>query len=112
MSVVIALYFCLALLALGNCGTAETQAMSVIRKGGEPPLGIRFWAQTYMYRTPRYEVFRYYGTDYTTGHYWFESLTEKTLISRSLEQLNQSGFRPFLLNMERIDAFLMQHKEG
>jgi hypothetical protein len=82
------------------------------RDPANPPLGIAYWAQTYLQRTPRYEVFRYYGRDYDSGLYWFESVTEKNLISRSFYQLNANGFNPFLLNMERIDAFLTKHKEG
>jgi hypothetical protein len=60
--------------------------------------GIRFWALHYLYRSPKIEVYRYVGYEPNTGRYFFQSVRNKSILHRNHYQLNESNFKPFLLN--------------
>jgi hypothetical protein len=80
--------------------------MSVIKRG-DFLMGIRYWAQWYTHMTPQYEVFKYIGTNQDTGISYFESIKNKgAIIGRSFYQLNVNGFHPFVLDHNRIQAYL------
>jgi hypothetical protein len=72
--------------------------------------GIRHWVQFYAHRVPRMEVFRYVGVDKNLGIYYFQSVTHKTIIGRNFYQLNMNGFRPFLLDIKRIQEEMNKTK--
>ena len=91
------------------------QMSNIIKRDRRPPCGVWFWAQFYDNPNivPRFEVFRYIGRQLSTGYYWFEAVKGQALISRTLQQLNQNGFRPFLLEPEKMmDAVAISKAES
>jgi hypothetical protein len=67
--------------------------------------GVRIWAQWYFSRVPRFELFYYLGKDVEKDLYFFKSRTEKTQIMKTLDQIGNGGFRPFLLDTKRIERY-------
>lgn len=68
-----------------------------------PLLGIRYWVQWYIKRIPKFEVFEYIGKDPDRGMYFFKSRSEGTIVGRQFSELNRFGFRPFLLDINKIE---------
>lgn len=67
------------------------------------PLGIKFWAQFFEHTKPRYEVFRFISFDPKRGLYNFQSVKQpKLFVVKSFADLNVNGFRPYLLNCEKL----------
>lgn len=73
--------------------------------------GIKYWAQHYLHRTPRYEVFVYLGKQSDTGLHVFRSVKENVVIGKQFHQLNVGGFHPFCLDFEAIMKFLETQDE-
>jgi hypothetical protein len=75
-------------------------------------LGVRHWAQWYGMRKPRFEVFRYVGFQSNTGLYYFQSVSNGTIMARGFYQLNANGFVPFCLNYARSVQALEEQKNA
>lgn len=74
----------------------------------ESLFGISYWAQHYV-TIPRFEVFYYLGEEKGTGLHFFQSKSEGTIISKTIDELyrgvatdKHSLFKPLLLNMDKI----------
>ena len=62
-------------------------------------LGVKFWAQYFSQRVPRYEVFRYYGYQPATGAHFFEKFrSPRILLGMTEQQLVNSMFKPFCVD--------------
>lgn len=75
----------------------------------EPIFGIRVWAQFYPNCVPRFEVFDYLGVERKTGHHYFVSRREGTIIGKTPGQLydafkynQEMNFRPLLLDFDKL----------
>lgn len=67
------------------------------------PLGIRYWMQVDTSKKPHYTVFECMGRLLYTDQYWFkERKGSPLLFIKSLSQLNEDGFRPFYMNVEKM----------
>lgn len=75
---------------------------------GERLYGIRFWVQWYA-SPPKMEVFAYAGRDRSHGLYWFRSRRSGALISKAFYQLNANGFKPFCIDIKRVDEWVEEH---
>jgi hypothetical protein len=63
-------------------------------------LGVRTWVQHYNHGG--FELFTYIGKS-EGGVYFFQSRTQGTIIAKTVYQLNQFGFGPFVIDTERIE---------
>ena len=70
-----------------------------------PLLGIRYWVQWYIKRVPKFEIFEYIGKDQDKELYFFKSRSEGTVLGRRFSELNKFGFRPFLLDISKIEPY-------
>ena len=78
--------------------------MSQIKTSGEL-FGVRFWAQWFpMGRTPRFELFRYFGHAEDTGLFYFQHRKHPSMwVTRSFNQMTTDPtFRPFLLDTAKM----------
>lgn len=74
-------------------------------KTGDELFGITYWAQWWMApRTPRYEVFRYFGWAQDTGLYYFYHRKNPTIfITKNFNQLAADpSFKPFLIDTAKL----------
>ncbi len=63
-------------------------------------MGIRHWVQYYP-NSGRREIFQYVGRD-NCGLFYFKSLKEHCVISKTQYQLHTEHFKPFIVDNERI----------
>jgi hypothetical protein len=76
--------------------------------------GVHYWAQYYEHLSPALEIFEYIGIHRTgnTEYNVFRSRSNGTLTFRTLAQMQSDpNFRPFLLNIPKIEEFLEQYDE-
>lgn len=73
--------------------------------------GIKYWMQVYTKRIPQYEVFEYIGYQKDPTIFFFKSKSENTIISRTFEALNKNGFRPYLLEWDKIKPYYYGENE-
>ncbi len=79
-------------------------------KPGDSLLGIRYWVQCYMKRIPRFEVFEYIGCDKEQKMYFFKSKSEGSIIGRHFSDLNRFGFKPFLIDWDKVSPYYYGEK--
>ena len=65
--------------------------------------GVQHWAQWSM-AIPKYEVFLYLGHDGQRQVFYFQSRKTRLIVSKKMDELIVGGFKPFLLNIERLKA--------
>ena len=53
---------------------------------------------------PKYEVFLYLGHDGQRQVFYFQSRKTRLIVSKKMDELIVGGFKPFLLNIERLKA--------
>lgn len=66
--------------------------------------GVRWWIQVFPYRVPHFEVFKYIGQDRLRETLFFESRAHKGIIAKRWAELHAGDFKPFLMDMARIQA--------
>lgn len=72
--------------------------------------GTHYWA--YFYNDPpMYEVFEFLGKDPIHNMYFFESRKSGVLFMRHGKHLISKEFKPFLLNLDRMDKALAAGKK-
>lgn len=68
--------------------------------------GVKYWAQWYHNRVPKYDLFVYIGYQAGSGLYFFQSHKNPgVMISRNIYQIMTNQFTPFVLDMKAIDAY-------
>lgn len=88
--------------------------MSVVKIKQAPDLwGIRHWAAWNQYLTPRYQVYRYHGTD--GSRYYFSHIKTKATIAFTFPQLRdnilKNVFKGFCLDHKKMVKFLEEPKK-
>lgn len=68
--------------------------------------GVHYWAQWFLSRKPRYEVFAYIGCDREKDLYFFKSRSEKTQIVKTFKELSRGDFKPFLIERKHVQTHL------
>lgn len=74
-------------------------------KPGNELFGVTHWAQWFpLPRTPKYEVFKYFGHSVDTGLYYFQHRKHRSMwIMRSFHQMTTDPtFRPFLFDTAKM----------
>jgi len=74
-------------------------------------LGIRYWVQCYLKRIPRFEVFEYIGRDKEYEMYFFKSKSEGSIMGRHFRDLNKFGFKPFLIEWNKVSPYYYGEKQ-
>lgn len=87
--------------------TAGKNSSSAAAPGDGSLCGVRFWAQIYPARVPRFEIFEYEGVN-TKGHHMFKARKDGLMLAKTLERIAEDTragtFKPFLLDLRRMTA--------
>lgn len=71
---------------------------TVIKMGGDAPLGVKWWALWDKTKTPMYELYKWVGSRETARLWFFEHRRTGKIICLSTTQLIGSNFKPFVID--------------
>ncbi len=74
-------------------------------------LGVHYWIQIYQHRIPAFEIFEYLGK--SNAMYFFQARIDNHIIYKTYDDLlNRNDFKPFLIDLRKLEATLVKYEES